>query len=77
MEATFIIKWGNCYKTVQFRRKMREKEKDNRYWQPTPWFTLYLPDDRQSTLGNSWELGGLKLESIVRTNQTLTLSVSA
>ena len=52
METTFIIKWGNFFKAVQFRRKIGEKGKDNRFWQPTPQFMLYLPDDRQST---SWK----------------------
>ena len=36
METTFIIKWGNFFKAVQFRRKIGEKGKDNRFWQPTP-----------------------------------------
>lgn len=29
--ATFIIKWGNYYKVVQYRRKKKEKGKDNRF----------------------------------------------
>ena len=75
--TTFIIKWGNYYKVVQYRRKMKEKGKDNRFWQPIPWFTPDLPEDRQSAPSKFLKTWRSRIRIKVRINQTPPTGVSA
>ena len=40
--TTFISKWGNNYKVMQYRRKMGETGESNRFLQLAPLFTQHF-----------------------------------